>query len=512
MEKSFVISYDLGTSANKATLFDSGGKLIASTSKPYKTEFPSPGWAEQNQEGWQESVRHSTLQLIEKAPMLSKNLAAVTFSGQMMGCCPIDRDGNPLFNSIIWSDQRAFKQKELLKEKIGDRLAYKKTGNVVCANYLAAKIMWLKENHPDVYKKTYKFLQAKDYIAFLLTGKAFTDYSDATGTNLWDINTRKWNKEIAEQAGVSLDKLPQPVPSTTIIGKVTRSAAENFGLPEGVPVVIGGGDGPCATVGAGATAPNSCYNVFGSSSWTSITTSKPLYDKSMRIFILKHLDPDLFMSIGTMQSAGASLEWLTEWLADYEKTVSAKTGKSIFELIDEMGSKAEPASNGLLFLPYLMGERAPYWDTEVKGAFLGLTRVSGKKEIIRSVFEGVVYHLRLILEILEENVGNIPEIRLIGGGGRSKFLQQLMSDIWGKKIITMKYMTEATSIGAAVAAFVALGIQKSFCDAEKMIKKASEVLPDIGNFQKYTLFYEIFKQAYIDLKNINKRIDKLTKK
>lgn len=511
MEKLFIISYDLGTSGNKATLFDSEGNLITSAFRPYKTDFPFSGWAEQNQEDWQESVRNSTLELFEKAPDSEKKLAAVTFSGQMMGCCPVDREGTSLFNSIIWSDQRAFKEKELLKKVIGDEFAYKKTGNVVCANYLAAKIMWLKTNYPDIYKKTYKFLQAKDYIAFLLTGNAYTDYSDGTGTNLLDINTKKWSQEVIAAAQISIDKLPEPVPSTTIIGKVRRSAAVKFGLPEGVPVVIGGGDGPCATVGAGATAPNSCYNIFGSSSWTSVTTKEPLFDKSMRIFILNHLDPELFMSVGTMQSAGASLEWLAEWLTENEESNLIKTGKSIFELLDDIGAGAEPTSNGVIFLPYLIGERAPYWDTKVKGAFLGLTRATGKKEIIRSVLEGVVYHLRLILEIIEENVGYIPEIRLIGGGGKSRFLQQLMSDIWGKKIVTMKYMNEATSIGAAIAALVALGIKKSFFEAEKVIKKSGEVIPDIKNFKKYTLFYEIFKHAYFDLKDINRRIDKLIK-
>ncbi|GAG28461.1 unnamed protein product, partial [marine sediment metagenome] len=244
-----------------------------------------------------------TSDLLEKVPEAKRNLAAVSFSGQMMGCCPINKNGEPLFNAIIWSDQRAYKEKELLKKIITDEIAYKKTGNVVCANYLAAKIMWLKNNFPDVYKNTYKFLQAKDYIAYILTGEVFTDYSDATGTNLFDLNTKTWNDEIINAADILKDKLPEPMPSTTIIGNVKKELAEKICLPTGIPVVIGGGDGPCATVGAGATAPNSCYNVFGSSSWTSVTTSKPLFDKSMRIFILNHLDPELYMAVGTMQSA-----------------------------------------------------------------------------------------------------------------------------------------------------------------------------------------------------------------
>lgn len=174
--------------------------------------------------------------------------------------------------------------------------------------------------------------------------------------------------------------------------------------------------------------------------------------------------------------------------------------------------RADDVSKGVIFLPYIMGERAPYWDTEAKGAFLGLTMVTGRKEIIRSVLEGVVFHLRLILEILEENVGNISEIRLIGGGSKSIFLQQLMANIWGKKIIPMRYMGEATALGAAIAAMVSLGIKKDFYDAESLIKKSGEIIPDYNKYSKYTKFYKIFTKAYLDLKKINKQLDKLIKR
>jgi xylulokinase len=231
----------------------------------------------------------------------------------------------------------------------------------------------------------------------------------------------------------------------------------------------------------------------------------------MRTFILNHLDPDLYMAVGTMQSAGASFSWLESWLAGSEKNVSEQLGISSYKLLDEIAKKSEPGSKGVIFLPYLMGERSPYWDTEVKGAFLGLTRVVERKDIIRSVLEGIVFHLRLILEILEENVGNVAEVRLIGGGGKSTLLQKLMADIWGKKIITMEYMEEATSIGAAVAALVGLGIKKDFYEAENFINKSEEIEYDPKNNEVYNSYYRIFKSAYHDLKNINRALDKITK-
>ena len=233
MKKNLIISYDLGTSGNKATLFDFDGNLIAKSFKSYKTFYNSPGFAEQSQKDWWQSVTFTTADLLQKVPNSAKNLCAVTFSGQMMGCCPIDNEGTPIFNAIIWSDQRSYKEKELLREKITDDFAYKKTGNIVCANYLATKVMWLKANYPEIYKKTFKFLQAKDYIAYLLTGKTYTDYSDASGTNLFDIENKKWCNEIINASGISLNKLPEIVPATTIIGKVRKDVAETIKLPAG---------------------------------------------------------------------------------------------------------------------------------------------------------------------------------------------------------------------------------------------------------------------------------------
>ena len=512
MSKNFIISYDLGTSGNKATLFDEECNLIASCFYGYKTCYPKPGWAQQNQEDWLKSLKKTTVCLFDKTKDLKKYLSAVTFSGQMMNCCPVNKEGEPLFNSIIWSDQRAYLEKEFLKKVLSDDFAYKNTGNIFCANYTAAKIMWLKKTYPQIYKNTYKFLQAKDFLAYFLTGKAYTDYSDASGTNLFDINRKIWHEEILNVADIDKDKLPQAVKSSTVIGTVNSNASKYTGLPEGTPVVIGGGDGPCATVGAGATAKNSCYNIFGSSSWNSITTSSPLYDKEMRTFILNHLDPNLYMAIGVMQSAGTSIEWLSNWLGINVKMDSTSRHKSIYAFMDEIGMGADPCSKGTMFLPYIMGERTPYWDTQVKGAFLGLTMVTGQKEIIRAVMEGIIYHLRLILEILEENVNEIPAIRLIGGGGKSLFIQELMSNIWGKKIITMKYMDEATSIGAAIAALVALGIKKSFFDAESLLKKTGTVIPDNERFIKYTNYYKVFLKAYNDLKSVNGMLDELQKK
>jgi xylulokinase len=509
MGNQLVMAHDLGTSGNKATLFTLDGEMIGSCFESYQTFYPKPGWAEQDQEEWWQAFRKSSESLLAQIPDRVDDIVALSFSAQMMGCSPVTAEGKPLYNAIIWSDQRAAKQKEHLTQLIGDDDSYTITGTVMIANYLAAKILWLKEHYPDVYKNTYKFLQAKDYIILKLTGNFYTDYSDASGTNLFDIRAKKWSEEITKEADIDLGKLPDAVSSTTMVGKVTSEAARETGLPEGLPVIAGGGDGPCATVGAGASRPGYCYNVYGTSAWNSITTEEPLYDREKRTFIINHLDENLYMGVGTMQSAGGSYEWLNSWLGTPERLLGEEIGLSSFELMSMEAQKAEPCCHGALFLPYLMGERAPYWDSEVKGAFLGLNRLVGRPEIIRSVLEGTVFHLKLILDIIEENGFAVNEMRLIGGGNKSKFLNKLMADIWGKPVAIMKVLEEATSLGAAIAGFVGAGAISSIPEAESMITVERREYPDEAVGAQYSGFYEVFKQAYTALKDVNHNLDQL---
>lgn len=507
MSTTYIIAHDLGTSGNKATLFSNDGVLVGSCFTGYATRYPRAGWAEQKQDDWWKAVLESTSNLLEAYPVETEHLTAVSFSAQMMCCSPVDREGKPLFDAIIWSDQRAEEQRNRLTDIIGNKAAYTITGTVMVANYLAAKALWLKEKYPDVYSGTYKFLQVKDYIIHKLTGKFVTDYSDSSGTNLFDIRKKEWNAEVVRDAGLDLAKLPEAVPSTTVVGTVTKEAAKCTGLPEGLPVVAGGGDGPCATVGAGATESGRCYSVFGTSAWNSITTEEPLYDDDYRTFILHHLDEKLYMAVGSMQSAGGSFEWLHDWIGGVERMLSKEPGISSYDLLTLEAEKSKPGSEGAVFMPYLMGERSPYWDSEVKGAFLGLNRKVGRAEMVRSVLEGIVYHLKLILEILEENAGTVGEVRLIGGGNKNRFLNRLMADIWEKPVVIMEVLEEATSLGAAIAGFVGTGVFASFREAEKLIRTARREMPDRKTSGAYRVPYGVFTEAYEALAPINKRID-----
>lgn len=506
MEKTLILAHDLGTSGNKATLYDAEGTMLASSFSGYPTEFPAPGWAEQDPEQWWTAVKTSTRRLLQQVPGAGERVDGISFSGHMMSCCPVDEEGAPLRRAIIWSDQRAYREKDALARVFGDEDAYRRTGTVWVANYLAAKALWLRENEPEVFRAARRYLMPKDFVAHRLTGRMVTDYSDASGTNLFDIRAKRWCEDIAGEIGLEFSTLPPALPSTSTVAGLDSRAAEELGLRRGVPVIIGGGDGPCATAGAGASGPGICYNSYGTSSWNAVATGQPLYDAKRRIFILCHLDPDRYMAAGTMQFAGGSFEWLNGWLGATEGTLAQGLGLSSYDLLSLEAERAEPASGGVLFLPYLLGERSPYWDPEVTGAFIGLTRSTGRGEIIRAVLEGTVYHLKLILDVLIENGAVFDEVRLIGGGGRSGLLRKLMADIWGVPVVPMRYLEEASSLGAALAGLVGIGARPSMEEAVSLVRKGEQVAPDPAAHQRYQRYYPLFGEAYHALREVNKKI------
>lgn len=305
-----ILAHDLGTTGDKASLFSYDGELVASTFSGYRTDYPRAGWAEQDGLAWWDTVQSATRALLSAEGISSSDVSVVAFSGQMMGCLAIDAQGEALAPAIIWADTRAQAEASLLRERIGGDHVYQVTGHRASASYSAAKLLWLRAHRPEVFAATDKMLQAKDFVAFCLTNEYATDYSDASGTNLFDLRARKWSSEILDALQLDPGILPPAVPSATIVGEVTRRAASLTGLVAGTPVVIGGGDGACATAGAGVVAPGDAYAYIGASSWISFVDTEPLYDPRQRTFTFVHLDPDRVFPTGTMQCAGGSLDWL----------------------------------------------------------------------------------------------------------------------------------------------------------------------------------------------------------
>lgn len=504
--KQYLLAHDLGTSGNKATLYSTSGELIKSRTYAYDTHFFNQNWAEQDPSMWWQAVVQTTKDIIEG--INAKDILAVAFSGQMQGCVCIDKEGKPLRPAVIWADQRAQKETEQITGEMGIEKFYRITGHRPSPAYSIEKLMWIKNNEPDIYHKTYKMLLCKDYMIFKLTGQYVTDYSDASGTNALDLNTMNWSEDILRSARIDRDKLPDIRASTQVVGGVTASAAHETGLMEGTPIVCGGGDGACAAVGAASTRVGNIYSCMGSSAWIALTTREPIYDEKMRIFNFAHIIPGLIMPCGTMQTGGAAYSWLKNQLGRYEVQEAERLGISPYELINDAAKKSPPGANGLIYLPYLLGERSPRWNRNAKAAFIGLKMETRREDIFRSVVEGIMFNMYSILECFKEHHA-VEEMTVIGGGASSPLWRQVMADVYGAPILKPNYLEEATSMGAAVTAGVGIGVFEDFNVINKFIKIEDTILPIHENREVYAKMHPIFEQSYHALREVYEKLAEL---
>jgi xylulokinase len=446
MPHNLILAHDLGTSGNKASLFDGEGHLLGSAFAAYATAYPQPNWAEQEPQDWWRAVCATNRELLAKCGVAPTDIAAVGFSGMMMGCLPVAADGAPLRNCIIWADQRAQAEAQAVAEACGADEFYLRCGHRTSPAYCAPKILWVRNHQPAIYAAAAKFLVPKDYLVYRLTGVFATDYSDASGTLLFDLAARRWHAPFLAALGLDAAQLPAPYPSNAVVGHVTAAAAAETGLAAGTPVVIGGGDGSCAGVGAGVIEPGSAYCVIGTSAWISISTLAPLPDPQQRTMTFHHVHPQRYAPMGVQQMAGGAREWAWQALD------AGAQGD-----LDAAAAQVGPGAEGLIFLPYLMGERSPWWNPLARGAYVGLAMQHGKPHMARAVLEGVAFGLRQILDALRSQAGDIAALRLIGGGGKSRLWQQILADVFQLPIHMLELKSEATSWGAAVAAGVAVG-------------------------------------------------------
>jgi len=502
----YLLAHDLGTSGNKATLFTLDGKLVGSKVSSYNTNYFNANWAEQDSHDWWRAVCSSTKQLLNGID--NKEVLAVSFSGQMMGCLCVDKNGLPLRPSIIWADMRASQEEEYLASKIDPMEFYKTVGHRISSSYSIEKLMWVRNNEPDVYNNTYKMLNAKDYIVYKMTGQFLTDYSDASGTNAFDINTFKWSRQILDAAGIAVEKLPRAVESTYIAGEISSAVGDECGLAAGTKVVVGGGDGMCASVGAGSVKVGKTYNCLGSSSWICTTTKKPIFDTEMRTFNWAHIVPGYVAPCGTMQTAGAAFNWVKNEICTLENEQAAAGGVSPYEIINTEIESAQPTSNALMFLPYLLGERSPRWNADSRGAFVGLKMEHTRSDVLRSVIEGIAMNLNIILGILRKDI-DIDEMIVIGGMAKGKIQRQILADVFGMNILKMFSLEEATSMGAAITAGVGIGELSGFDEIEKFNKVAEVIEPKPENVEKYQKLMPVFDKAYFALEEVYKQLAQL---
>ena len=489
----YILAHDLGTSGNKASLFSEDGKIIVSITQNYPTFYPKHGWAEQNPAQWWHAVCSTTQEIVKIIDR--KSIAAVAVTGQMMGNVPIGYNGELLGNSIIWSDTRAVQECKELEEKLGKQHYYHITGQPPSASYTLPKLMWQKKYQPDIYKNTDKYIQSKDYINYCLTGRLATDYTDAAYTIAYDIRQKKWSEEILEAAGISINKMPEVLESDSILGYVTEEAAKTCGLIAGIPVVTGAGDGSAAHLGGACTDAGDAYLCLGSSTWLAAQTKNLIFDKKEMMQSEPHVIPGKYCFLGTMQTGGLAHAWgrmnLSKEPLNYEE-------------IEKLVLSSPPGANGLLFLPYLMGERSPWYNLDLQASFLGATIQTVYGDFYRAIMEGVAMNLNILLNAIrrEESVDNIV---LIGGGGRSKAWQQILADVFNLTLKIPENMEAGTSIGGAIIAGVGCGLFQDYSVAKDFLKIKDIVCPNMENTMLYKEKQNIFEEACHILKKFYKK-------
>ena len=508
-----VLAHDFGTTGNKATLFSPTGEILASHYLPYATEYPQPGWAEQDPDDWKRAFIESTAAVFSKAGIGKDDVAAVTFSGHMLGCVPVARDGRVLRDRVfLWADHRSEKQAQCIVDRIGWEAFYRRTGGgLELALYPAAKQLWLSEHEPELFKKTDLFVGTKDLIVHWLTGEFVTDYSDASNTGLLDLSCRCWAADYVRTLGLDLSKLPERIlPSIEVVGRVTRKASEATGLAEGTPVVLGGGDVPCAAVGAGVVREGTAYNYIGSASWVAMASPDGAFDVTMRPFNLCHLVPDMYVSQLATYSAGVVHEWFKNQICVSETEEARATGAGAYDLIDQVAAQAPAGAHQLVFLPHMRGGGAPFHDLDTRGALLGLDLSHTRADVLRAVLEGISLNIALLCTALQEGTGKpFSEMRMIGGGAKSRLWMKILASAINKPVVTLRNSQEANCLGAAMTAFVGLGIHEDFDQAaDAMITTADREEPDDASVEIYRSLTDIFRTAYEQVSPIHSALSR----
>ncbi len=465
--RQLIIAHDLGTSGDKASLHAADGRLLASHTVHYRADFGAGGKAEQDPHDWWSAFCTATRSLLSETGSAAGEVACVAMSGQMQGLVLVDERDEPLRPAIIWADTRAGAERDLLAQRVGGDHAFEILGHRLDASYTLAKAMWVRAHEPEVFARADGILVAKDYVTLRATGRRCIDPSDACGTNAYDQRAGTWSAALLEAAGLDVALLPELLPSATVAGGLSADAAAATGLQRGTPVVVGGGDGACAALGAGLVGPESGANAtIGSSAWLSVATEAPVRDPLQRTVTFDHVIPGRYQPLGAMQAAGASLDWLAA-------TLGVERGADLQALL-AAANEVAAADEGLFFLPYLMGERAPLWDARARGTFVGLARHHGRPHLARAVLEGVAFSLGSILRSLRDVLpagASIDATEAIGGGARSDVWLALMADTWGVPVRRRTIVDEANSLGAAVIGGIAVGL----IDGWERVRTLSEI-------------------------------------
>lgn len=496
-----LLGIDVSTTGAKALIVNERGDVIASATEEYPLYTPRPLWSEQNPEDWWQGARQAIRRALAAPGVSADEIAGIGLTGQMHGLVLLDRDGRVLRPAILWNDQRTAAQcAEITAWAGGLEGTVALTGNAVLPGFTAPKIVWVRENEPEIYEQVAHFLLPKDYLRYRLTGEYATEVSDASGTALFDVGNRRWSARMAELLQLPGAWFPSCAESHVVTGRISRAAAEVTGLRAGTPVVGGGGDQAAQAVGSGIVRPGIISVTSGTSGVVFAHQARYGVEPQGRLHVFCHAAPDAWHAMGVMLAAGGAFRWFRDALGSLEKLMAGETGGDPYDLLTQAAAHVEPGAEGLLFLPYLSGERCPYPDPNARGAFVGLTLRHSKRHMTRAVLEGVSFGLRDSLELIKGLGVPIEQVRASGGGARSPLWRQIQADVFGAELVLIN-ITEGAAFGAALLAGVGAGVYKDVREAvDASVRVVSRTQPQPDAVAAYDKLYPLYRGLYPALK------------
>jgi xylulokinase len=495
-----LLGIDVGTGGTRAVLVDEAGAVVTScTAEHAPFASPQTGWAEQDPHDWWRAMCEAVKQVLATSKTDASEIAAVGFSGQMHGAVLLDADGEVLRPALIWCDQRTAEEARELTHQVGEDKIIAWTCNPALTNFTLTKLLWVRKHEPELFARFRTMLLPKDYVRYRLTGEYGMDMADASGTLLLDVTHRRWSTEMANVARISPNALPPLFESPDVCAKISKAGAAATGLKEGTPVVAGAGDQAAGAVGLGIVSPGAVHATIGTSGVVFAATDRPALDPKGRLHTFCHAIPGRWHVMGVTQSAGLSLRWFRDNFG-----TRSNDSRDPYEQLSEEAAAVPPGCDGVLWTPYLMGERTPHLDPHARGTLVGLAANHGRGHIIRAIMEGVAFSLRDSFSIFAEMKVPVTTIRLGGGGARSSLWRQIQADVYGQPVEILQ-AEEGAAYGASLLAGVGAGVWPSVDEAcQCSVRVSKQVKPDPKTSALMNQHYEAYRRIYPALRDIRR--------
>jgi gluconokinase len=489
----YIIGLDIGTTSTRALLFDEEWRVYQRAAVEYETIYLPPNGAEQDPERIFKAVLTSVAELMQKAGVPKNKIVGMGISSALYSLIPVDNHGLALFPMLIWADGRSSPIAKSLRETLDHQRLYQLTGCPLQPLYPLSKLRWLKENHREIFEQAARFISIKEYVLFRLFGEYVVDWSLASATGLFNIHDLNWEEEALNVAGIKREQLSQPVPPSHVLQGIKEPYASKMGLPPGLPVVIGAGDGPLANLGAGCLTRGQVNIDIGTSGAIRMLANRPLLDAEQRTWCYC-LAEDHWVSGGIISNAGNVLRWLREIVGDAETATANRLGIAPDDIFSQYAAQVPVGADKLIFLPFLNGEKNPYWNADARGVFAGLAFTHTKQHLVRALLEGIAYSINSIYQVLNQ-LDPIAEIRLTGGFAKSELWCHILAGILGRTV-SLPQVTEGSGLGAAIMAGKYLGLYSRFEDAAALVQIKKMLTPQPDEVDIYRKMFIIYQNIY----------------